>query len=112
MRVTEDNVKVLLILGSLLAAIGSVLDIITFAGYHHPDAQLFVGPIVVITISVLILIMLGIIQIKNAHIPLKAWLMLIFILLEIFLSGAALFSIVGIGIILEIVATTMLAMLE
>jgi hypothetical protein len=38
--------------------------------------------------------------------------MVIFMVLEVFLSGAALFSIIGIGIIIEIVATTMLAMGE
>lgn len=112
MRVTEDNIKVLLILGSLLAAIGSVIDIIDYAGSRYVDAQDFVGPIVVITITVLIFIMIGLLNAKKTKIPFNAWIILIFVLLEIILSGATLFSIVGIGIILEIVATTMLAMLE
>ena len=112
MRVTEDNIKVLLILGSILGAIGSVIDILTLVRDHVFDPQIYVGPIVVIVISVLIFIMLGLLQVKKVRIPFSAWLLIIFDLLEIIFSGAALFSIVGIGIIVEIVATTMLAIIE
>ncbi len=112
MRASEDNIKVLLILGAILAAIGAVIDIINRAGVHNPDAQDFIGPIVVIVITVLIFIMLGILHTRHAHIPFNGLIVAIFVILEIVLSGAALFSIMGIGIILEIVAATMLAIGE
>ncbi len=112
MRATENTIKVLLILGSILAAIGAVMDIIDIAGAHNPVFENFIGPIVVIVITVLILIMVGVVHVKQAHIPLNGLIMVIFVVLEIFLSGASLFSIMGFGIIIEIVATTMLAMGE
>ncbi len=102
----------MLILGSILAAIGAVMEIISSAGGHNPDMQNFIGPIVVIVITVLILIMVGVVHVRQAHIPLNGLIMVVFVVLEIFLSGAALFSIMGFGIIIEIVATTMLAMGE
>nr|MDO8109238.1 hypothetical protein [Candidatus Sigynarchaeota archaeon] len=108
----EDNIKVLLILGSVLAAVGAVIDIINIARTHNPDVQSFIGPIIVIVITVLIFIMLGILHVRKAQIPFKGVVMVIFVVLEIFLSGATLFSLMGIGIIIEIVATTMLAMGE
>jgi hypothetical protein len=112
MRVTEDNVKVLLVLGSVLAAVGAVMQIIDLAGYHHLDARAYIGPIVVIAITVLIFIMIGLLHVRKAQIPLNALLLIIFVVIEIVLSGAALLSLMGIGIIVEIVATTMLALLE
>ncbi len=112
MKVTEDSIKILLLIGSVLAAVGAVLQIIDLAGYHHVDAQAFIGPIVVIAITVLIFIMIGLLHVRKAQIPLNSLLLIIFVVIEIVLSGAALLSLMGIGIIVEIVATTMLAMLD
>ncbi|MBN2150670.1 MAG: hypothetical protein JW839_04390 [Candidatus Lokiarchaeota archaeon] len=109
---TQDSIKVLLIIGSVLAGVGAVITIIEIAGQQHVDARDFIGPIVVIVVTVLIFIMVGLIHVRKAQIPLNAWLLIIFVVLEIVLSGEALLSLVGIGIIVEIVATTMLAMLE
>ncbi len=112
MRVTEDNIKIVLVIGSVLAAIGAVMEIIDLAGYSHVHAETFIGPIVVIVITVLIFIMLGLLHVRKAQIPLNSLLMIIFVVIEIVLSGAAFLSLMGIGIIVEIVGTTMLAMLE
>ncbi|MFX0102083.1 MAG: hypothetical protein ACFFCS_21130 [Candidatus Hodarchaeota archaeon] len=74
--------------------------------------QQLIGPIVGITCSVLIFIALGLFHLKKINIPLNAWVMLIFVILQVVLSGAALFSLVGIGVILEIIGTVILFQLE
>ncbi len=112
MRVTEDNIKIVLVIGSVLAAIGAVMEIIDHIRDNPDEAHAYIGPIVVIVITVLIFIMLGLLHVRKAQIPLNSLLLIIFVVIEIVLSGAAFLSLMGIGIIVEIVGTTMLAMLE
>ncbi len=112
MRVTQDTVKWVLIIGSVLAAVGAVMKIIDFAGAHDPDPESFIGPIIVIVFTVLIFIMVGLLHVRKVQIPFTAVILIIFVVIEIFVSGAGLSEPMGLGIIVEVVATTMLAMLE
>nr|MDO8083507.1 hypothetical protein [Candidatus Sigynarchaeum springense] len=112
MRATQDGVKVVLIIGSVLAAVGATLRIIDLAEAHHTDAQNYIGPVVVIGITVLIFIMVGLLHVRKIQIQLTSWILIVFVVIEIFLSGASLAELMGLGIIVEIVGTTILAMLE
>ena len=113
MPVNKNNARLLIIIGSILALVGAIIDLINAAGGGgNFRVEHVVGPIVVIVISFLIFIALGILKSRKVQIPLNAWVMLIFVILEIVISGAALFSILGFGIILEIVGTTLLFVLE
>ncbi len=111
MRYTSETIRVLLILGAVLVLIGAVMEhLIPMIDSHHAlDVMSWVAPIVLIVVSILIFIMVGVLHVRNAKIPMNAVVMVVFLALEIILGGGAFWSITGIGIIVEIVATTLLA---
>ncbi len=111
MRYTSETIRVLLILGAVLVLIGAVMEYLIpmFDSHNHPDAMGWVAPVVLIVVSILIFIMVGALHVRNAQIPMNAIVMIVFLALEIILGGASFWSIVGIGLIVEIVATTLLA---
>ncbi len=111
MRYTSETIRVLLILGAVLVLIGAVIEhLIPMIDSHNPpDAMSWVGPVVLIIVSILIFIMVGVLHVRNANIPMNAVIMIVFLALEIILGGGSFWSITGIGIIVEIVATTLLA---
>ncbi len=113
MRATSDTIRILLILGAVLVIVGVIVESIipAFGGRNPPEAAFWIGPIVLIIVSILIFIVVGVIH-TSRNIPLNAVIMIVFLALEIILGGASFWSIIGMGLILEIVATTMLAMTE
>ncbi len=104
----RNNARTCVIIGAILALVGSIITLVGVIGGHNPQVEAIVGPIVVIVISVLIFIAIGVLHSRKVTIPFNAWIMVVFVVLEVFLSGAALFSITGIGIILEVIGTTLL----
>ncbi len=115
MRYSSETIRVLLILGAILVIVGAVMESIIpmFGTNGHggqlPDAASWIGPIVLIIVSILVFVMVGVLHVRNASIPMNALIMVVFLALEIILGGASFWSITGIGLIIEIVATTLLA---
>jgi len=56
--------------------------------------------------------MVGLFHVRKIQIPFTALVLVVFVVIEIFLSGAGLADLMGLGIILEIIGTTVLALIE
>lgn len=109
MQYTTNTIRTFILIGSILAIIGYIMDLIDLFSNHHSSTAL-IGTIVGIIISVLIFIMLGVFHTRKFNIPFNEVVMLVFVVIQIVISGAALLSLVGIGIILEIIGTVLLFM--
>jgi hypothetical protein len=109
--IDRDKSRILITVGSIIALIGYIMSLINGLSGKNPGENL-IGPIVGIIISVLILIALNLIPTKKVKIPLNAWVMIVFLALQFFLSGEAIFSLVGAGFILEVIGTVILFLLE
>ncbi len=112
MRPSKDAAIVVLVIGAIIAAIAAHVVISDRAQTRNPEEQDYLGPVVVLIISVLIFIIIYFLHIGKANIQFTFIVMLVFVVIEMFVSGTGLADPMGIGIIIEIVATTMLAMLD
>ena len=109
--IDRDKSRILITIGSIIALIGYIMSLINGFSGNNPGENL-IGPIVGIIISVLILIALNLIPTQKVKIPLNAWVMIVFLALQFFLNGEAIFSLVGAGFILEVIGTVILFLLE
>lgn len=100
--------KMLALIGSILALIGWVMQIIYTVqnGIGENDLMAILYDILGIIISVFILSSLGYVSTKT-FIPFEWWMLLIFVIIQA-LFNSIWMSIVGLGVILELIAAIIL----
>lgn len=100
--------RMLTLIGAILALIGWIMQIITIVqnGISDNDLVQILYCILGIVISIFILSSLGYVSTKT-FIPYEWWMLLIFVIIQA-LFGSINLSILGIGVILELIAAIIL----